>query len=202
MTHTLQDALRLLQVAMVAVVCLLVIKAVQLWQTSPWSLLPASMGVTSFDAGFTAMSGPEPIQGATQGGLGTAAAVQSGASGDTSEAGTVPTPIHQKAQARMQEKLRKAIAYKKQLDAHTKTAQLHSAQAEQMQIQNLIALYTHMPPSDAARILEALDTDTMLRVAVHMPAHVLAPILAHMQPDGARKVTHALMHARGAQGAQ
>lgn len=83
----------------------------------------------------------------------------------------------------------------------TKIAQLQALQTEiqkllgqrdaeeQKQIDSLVKTYSSMKPKDAARIFDTLDDDVRLAVAEKMKSDVLAPVLAAMQSDEAKKLT-------------
>ena len=59
-------------------------------------------------------------------------------------------------------------------------------------INNLVKLYENMRPKDAARILNDLELDVLMRVVQRMNVRRLAPVLAAMEPDKARAVTRSL----------
>jgi flagellar motility protein MotE (MotC chaperone) len=65
-------------------------------------------------------------------------------------------------------------------------------EAEEAQINSLVALYTRMKSDDAARIFTALDNEVLLQVASRMTDQALAPILADMSEADAAALTVAL----------
>ncbi len=60
---------------------------------------------------------------------------------------------------------------------------------ESKRIGSLVKIYEGMKPSDAANILNALETDILISVMERMSERKSAPILANMDPDRAREVT-------------
>jgi len=62
-------------------------------------------------------------------------------------------------------------------------------EAEEAQINGLVALYSQMKSDDAARIFVALDEDILLVVAARMTEQKLAPILADMPVADAAALT-------------
>jgi flagellar motility protein MotE (MotC chaperone) len=65
-------------------------------------------------------------------------------------------------------------------------------EAEEAQINSLVALYSRMKAQDAARIFAALDEEVLIQVASRMTEQSLAPILAEMTDADAASLTVAL----------
>lgn len=65
-------------------------------------------------------------------------------------------------------------------------------EAEESQINSLVALYSRMKSDDAARIFTALDNEVLLQVTSRMTDQALAPILADMTETDAAALTVAL----------
>lgn len=63
---------------------------------------------------------------------------------------------------------------------------------EKKRIGNLVKVYENMKPKDAAKIFNELELPVMMSVVERMKVRKLAPIIAAMTPDNARKVTRAL----------
>jgi flagellar motility protein MotE (MotC chaperone) len=65
-------------------------------------------------------------------------------------------------------------------------------EAEETQINSLVALYSRMKAQDAARIFAALENEVLIQVASRMTEQSLAPILAEMSDGDAAALTVAL----------
>ncbi|MGC4077416.1 MAG: hypothetical protein QM702_10360 [Rubrivivax sp.] len=63
---------------------------------------------------------------------------------------------------------------------------------EKEQFASIVAMYETMKPKEAAVIFNALDNDTLLRVARAMNPRKMAPILARMEPMKAKTLTASL----------
>jgi flagellar motility protein MotE (MotC chaperone) len=63
---------------------------------------------------------------------------------------------------------------------------------EAARIASLVAVYEKMKPKDAARILEGLDTEVLIKIAQRMKTQPMALILANMSGERARMVTQRL----------
>jgi flagellar motility protein MotE (MotC chaperone) len=61
--------------------------------------------------------------------------------------------------------------------------------AQEKQVVALVKTYSAMKPKDAAGIFNSLDDSVLLPVAEEMKSDTLAPVLAAMNPDIARKLT-------------
>ncbi len=61
--------------------------------------------------------------------------------------------------------------------------------AQEKQVAALVKTYSAMKPKDAAAIFNSLDDDVLLPVAQEMKSDVLAPVLAAMNTEAARKLT-------------
>jgi flagellar motility protein MotE (MotC chaperone) len=61
--------------------------------------------------------------------------------------------------------------------------------AQEKQVVALVKTYSAMKPKDAAGIFNSLDDSVLLPVAEEMKSDTLAPLLAAMNPDIARKLT-------------
>tara|TARA_R110002072_G_scaffold86216_2_gene194656 strand:- start:294 stop:977 length:684 start_codon:yes stop_codon:yes gene_type:complete len=60
---------------------------------------------------------------------------------------------------------------------------------EQGRIESLVKIYEGMKPKDAARIFDTLDIDVLVSVVSKMSERKVAPVLAAMNAERARKVT-------------
>ena len=69
--------------------------------------------------------------------------------------------------------------------------QAHEKQ-ENEQLRSIVKVYENMKPKSAARILERLNMDIQVEVAMRMKEVKMAPIMAAMTEDGARKLTSEL----------
>jgi flagellar motility protein MotE (MotC chaperone) len=63
---------------------------------------------------------------------------------------------------------------------------------EAARIASLVAVYEKMKPKDAARIMEGLDEEVLLKIAQRMKTQPMALILANMSGERARRVTQRL----------
>lgn len=63
------------------------------------------------------------------------------------------------------------------------------SEQENKRISSLVRIYEGMKPSDAANILNSLETDILISVMERMSERKSAPILAAMDPERAREVT-------------
>lgn len=61
--------------------------------------------------------------------------------------------------------------------------------AQEKQVAALVKTYSAMKPKDAARIFDNLDDGVLVPVAQEMKSDVMAPVLAAMNPDAAKKLT-------------
>lgn len=92
-------------------------------------------------------------------------------------------------------------AEQKLVDRQTQLAQMRGEvremldaldEREKKRIGNLVKVYENMKPKDAAKIFNELELPVMMSVVERMKVRKLAPIIAAMTPDKARKVTRAL----------
>ncbi len=96
------------------------------------------------------------------------------------------------SEARIDEK----VASLKQLQASLEgLIRQHDAEQEN-KLKSLVKIYETMKPTDAARIFEQLDLDTLLPVVDQMKERKLAAILASLNPAKARDVTVELKKLR------
>lgn len=63
---------------------------------------------------------------------------------------------------------------------------------ENAQLRSIVKVYENMKPKSAARILERLEMDIQVEVATRMKETKMAPIMAAMSEEGARKLTSEL----------
>ncbi len=63
---------------------------------------------------------------------------------------------------------------------------------EERKIRRLVKMYETMKPKDAARIFEKLDMNILIPVVERMSERRMAPIMAAMQSDAAKKLTTTL----------
>lgn len=63
---------------------------------------------------------------------------------------------------------------------------------EAQRLASLVSVYEKMKPKDAARIMEGLETEVLLKIAQRMKAQPMALILANMSGERARLVTQRL----------
>ncbi len=63
---------------------------------------------------------------------------------------------------------------------------------ENAQLRSIVKVYENMKPKKAAKIFERLDMDIQIEVATRMKEVKMAPIMAAMSQEGARKLTVAL----------
>lgn len=66
--------------------------------------------------------------------------------------------------------------------------QAHEEQ-ENEQLRSIVKVYENMKPKKAAKILERLQMDIQIEVAIRMKEAKMAPIMAAMSEEGARKLT-------------
>jgi flagellar motility protein MotE (MotC chaperone) len=64
----------------------------------------------------------------------------------------------------------------------------HDAQ-EEKKLQSLVKMYEAMKPKDAARIFENLDMNILIQVVERMKERRVAPVMAAMQSESAKKLT-------------
>lgn len=69
--------------------------------------------------------------------------------------------------------------------------QAHEKQ-ENAQLRSIVKVYENMKPKRAAKILERLNMDIQIEVAMRMKEVKMAPIMAAMSDEGARKLTSEL----------
>jgi flagellar motility protein MotE (MotC chaperone) len=81
------------------------------------------------------------------------------------------------------------IAQLKQLQGQIAALLTQRDAAQEKQVAALMKIYSAMKPKDAANIFNSLDDNVLLPVAQEMKSDVLAPVLAAMNPDAARKLT-------------
>jgi flagellar motility protein MotE (MotC chaperone) len=81
------------------------------------------------------------------------------------------------------------IAQLKQLQASIAGLLTQRDTAQEKQVAALVKTYSAMKPKDAAGIFNSLDDSVLLPVAEEMKSDVLAPVLAAMTPEAARKLT-------------
>lgn len=63
---------------------------------------------------------------------------------------------------------------------------------EQQKLDSLVKIYENMKPDDAARIMNTLDMDVVMKVIGHMSERKSSLIIAAMAPERARQVTQLL----------
>ncbi len=63
---------------------------------------------------------------------------------------------------------------------------------EQRRIGNLVKVYENMKPKDAAKIFDELEMPVLMSVVERMKVRKLAPVVAAMNPDKARKITRSM----------
>ena len=63
---------------------------------------------------------------------------------------------------------------------------------EAARIASLVAVYEKMKPKDAARIMEGLDEEVLIKIAQRMKTQPMALVLANMSGERARRVTQRL----------
>ena len=106
----------------------------------------------------------------------------------------------------MREKLLKAseqriderIAELKGIESNIQSLLQQRDQAQEAQLVGLVKVYEGMKPSDAARIFDKLDMDILLPVAQRMKPVKIAPVLAAMDEDSAKRLTTNLARHLGA----
>ena len=81
------------------------------------------------------------------------------------------------------------IAQLKELQTQIAALLVQRDAAQEKQVQALVKTYSAMKPKDAAAIFNTLDDSVLLPVAQDMKSDTLAPVLAAMSPDAARKLT-------------
>ena len=81
------------------------------------------------------------------------------------------------------------IAQLKDLQAQIAALVAQRDAAQEKQVQALVKTYSAMKPKDAAGIFNTLDESVLLPVAQEMKSDTLAPVLAAMSPEAARKLT-------------
>jgi flagellar motility protein MotE (MotC chaperone) len=81
------------------------------------------------------------------------------------------------------------IAQLKQLQGQIAGLLTQRDAAQEKQVAALMKVYSAMKPKDAANIFNSLDDNVLLPVAQEMKSDVLAPVLAAMNPEAARKLT-------------
>lgn len=98
------------------------------------------------------------------------------------------TAILQAAELRVEQKVKDMEKLRGQLKAML--GQL--SEEQQTQIDNLVKMYELMKPKEAARIMQTLDMDVLLRVLRQMKPAKSAPILAEMEAPKAKEITMSL----------
>lgn len=63
---------------------------------------------------------------------------------------------------------------------------------EAARITSLVAVYEKMKPKDAARIMEGLDEEVLIKIAQRMKTQPMAMVLANMSGERARRITQRL----------
>ncbi|HWC61996.1 MAG TPA: hypothetical protein VG501_00130, partial [Rhizomicrobium sp.] len=81
------------------------------------------------------------------------------------------------------------IAQLKQLQSQIAGLLTQRDAAQEKQVAALVKTYSAMKAKDAAGIFNSLDDSVLLPVAQEMKSDVLAPVLAAMNPESARKLT-------------
>jgi flagellar motility protein MotE (MotC chaperone) len=89
------------------------------------------------------------------------------------------------AEKRLRGLIEELSALKREIDA--RLAELEAGDRERLA--RLVKLYEKMRPKDAARIFDDLDFEVLVPLALAMNERKLAPIVAAMAPDVARKLT-------------
>ncbi len=98
------------------------------------------------------------------------------------------TAILQAAELRVEQKVKDMEKLRSQIKAML--GQL--SEEQQTQIDNLVKMYELMKPKEAARIMQTLDMDVLLRVLRQMKPAKSAPILAEMDALKAKEITMSL----------
>lgn len=80
------------------------------------------------------------------------------------------------------------------LEAQINTLVLAHEEQENKQLRSIVKVYENMKPKKAAKILERLQMDIQIEVAIRMKEIKMAPIMAAMSEEGARKLTAELAH--------
>jgi flagellar motility protein MotE (MotC chaperone) len=81
------------------------------------------------------------------------------------------------------------IAQLKELQGQIAALLTQRDAAQEKQVAALVKTYSAMKPKDAAGIFNSLDDSVLLPVAQEMKSDVLAPVLAAMNAEAARKLT-------------
>jgi flagellar motility protein MotE (MotC chaperone) len=111
----------------------------------------------------------------------------------------------------MREKLLKAseqriderIAELKGIESNIQSLLQQRDQAQEAELLSLVKVYEGMKPADAARIFDKLDMDILLPVAQRMKPPKIAPVLAAMDADAAKRLTTNLArHLGGAKASE
>lgn len=97
----------------------------------------------------------------------------------------------------MREKLLKAseqriderIVELKSIESNIQSLLQQRDTAQEAQLASLVKVYEGMKPADAARIFDKLEMDIMLPVAQRMKPAKIAPVLAAMDEDAAKRLT-------------
>jgi flagellar motility protein MotE (MotC chaperone) len=89
------------------------------------------------------------------------------------------------AEERLTKLVAELSALKDEID--TRLAELEAG--DEQRLARLVTLYEKMRPKDAARIFDDLDFDVLVPLALAMNERKLAPIVAAMTPEVARKLT-------------
>jgi flagellar motility protein MotE (MotC chaperone) len=95
-----------------------------------------------------------------------------------------------------EERIDAKIQELKKLQGNVEQAISRYDDQETKRIENLVRLYETMKPSEAARIMEQLDLNTLVALAERMSTRKLAPVLAGMNPVRAKQVTTELSKRR------
>jgi len=84
------------------------------------------------------------------------------------------------------------IAELKALESQIATLIGQHEEAEEQQLQNLVRVYEKMKAKDAAQIFQRLDLEIQVSVAQRMKDSKMAPMMAKMDRDAAKKLSTAL----------
>lgn len=84
------------------------------------------------------------------------------------------------------------IAELKALESQIATLIGQYEEAEEQQLQNLVRVYEKMKAKDAAQIFQRLDLEIQVSVAQRMKDSKMAPMMAKMDRDAAKKLSTAL----------
>lgn len=88
-----------------------------------------------------------------------------------------------------EKRIEEKIAELKQIEATIQDLlKKHDAQ-EEKKLQSLVKMYEAMKPKDAARIFESLDMSILIQVVERMKERRVAPVMAAMQSESAKRLT-------------